>query len=123
MGVAVNRAMISVEDALARVLAPLDIVPAEQIPVAEALGRVLAEDLAARVRHPPTAISMDGYAVRSNDLRWFRRRSFALAKSRRKTFEVPLVPAKPCAFLRAASCRTERTPCLSRKTPGFPAIW
>jgi len=70
MGVAVNRAMISVEDALARVLAPLDIVPAEQIPVGEALGRVLAEDLAARVRHPPTAVSsMDGYAVRSNDLR------------------------------------------------------
>jgi molybdopterin molybdotransferase len=61
--------MISVEEALARLLAPLEALPAEQISIAEALGRVLAEDLAARRTQPPFAVSaMDGYAVRAEDV-------------------------------------------------------
>ena len=41
----------------------------EQVGVAEALGRVLAEDLASRVDQPPVAVSaMDGYAVRAADV-------------------------------------------------------
>jgi molybdopterin molybdotransferase len=43
--------------------------PAEQVSLVEALGRTLAEDLQARVTHPPFNVSaMDGYAVRSADV-------------------------------------------------------
>jgi molybdopterin molybdotransferase len=43
--------------------------PAEQIGLMDALGRVLAEDIAARVTQPPLAVSaMDGYAVRAADV-------------------------------------------------------
>ncbi len=61
--------MISVDEALSRLLALIDPVPPEQIALAEALGRVLAEDLASRRSQPPFAVSaMDGYAVRAADL-------------------------------------------------------
>src|SRR4051812_13548577 len=61
--------MISVEEALARLLAPLEAVPAEQVSVADAVGRVLAQDVAARRTQPPFAASaMDGYAVRAADV-------------------------------------------------------
>ena len=61
--------MISVEEALARLLAPLEALPAEQVSIADAVGRVLAEDLVARRTQPPFAVSaMDGYAVRAADV-------------------------------------------------------
>src|SRR5216684_3976711 len=61
--------MISVEEALARLLAPLAAVPHEQVAIADGVGRVLAEDVAARRTQPPFAVSaMDGYAVRADDL-------------------------------------------------------
>jgi molybdopterin molybdotransferase len=61
--------MISVEEALARLLAPLEALPPEQVSVADAVGRVLAEDVAARRTQPPFAVSaMDGYAVRADDV-------------------------------------------------------
>src|SRR5438874_870507 len=61
--------MISVEEALARLLAPLEALSAEQVSVADAVGRVLAEDVAARRTQPPFAVSaMDGYAVRADDV-------------------------------------------------------
>jgi molybdopterin molybdotransferase len=61
--------VISVEEALGRLLAPLDKLPAEQIALADGIGRILAEDLAARRTQPPFAVSaMDGYAVRAADL-------------------------------------------------------
>ncbi|MBV9858596.1 MAG: molybdopterin molybdotransferase MoeA, partial [Alphaproteobacteria bacterium] len=61
--------MISVEEALARLLEPLETLPAEQVSVADAVGRVLAEDVAARRTQPPFAVSaMDGYAVRAEDV-------------------------------------------------------
>ena len=42
---------------------------AEQVSLADALGRVLAEDVAARRTQPPFAVSaMDGYAVRAADV-------------------------------------------------------
>ena len=60
--------MISVAQALERILAGLEPVPAEQVGLANALGRVLAEDVAARVTQPPADVSaMDGYAVRAED--------------------------------------------------------
>ena len=42
---------------------------AEQVPLDDAEGRVLAEDLAARRTQPPQDVSaMDGYAVRAADV-------------------------------------------------------
>ena len=62
-------ALLSVAEALARVtqgLAPLE---AESAALAEAKGRVLAEDIAARLTQPPfDASAMDGYAVRAADV-------------------------------------------------------
>jgi len=61
--------MISVEAALQRVLAAFAPLPAETVALSEALGRVLAEDVTARVTQPPRAVSaMDGYAVRAADV-------------------------------------------------------
>jgi molybdopterin molybdotransferase len=61
--------VISVEEARQRILAALHPLPAEQVAVSQALGRVLAENVAARVTQPPTAVSaMDGYAVRAADV-------------------------------------------------------
>ncbi len=61
--------MISVEEARRRLLAPLAPLAAEQVALSEAVGRVLAEDVAARRTQPPFAVSaMDGYAVRAADV-------------------------------------------------------
>ncbi|MFQ5764723.1 MAG: gephyrin-like molybdotransferase Glp [Rhodospirillales bacterium] len=62
--------MISVAEALAKVVQGVSRVSSEQVPLAAALGRVLAEDVASRVSHPPAAVSaMDGYAVRAADVK------------------------------------------------------
>jgi len=61
--------MISVEEARRRLLEPLLPLGAEQVALSEALGRVLAEDVAARRTQPPWDVSaMDGYAVRAADV-------------------------------------------------------
>ncbi len=61
--------MISVEEARARLLAPLKPLGAEQVAISQAVGRVLAEDVAARRTQPPWPVSaMDGYAVRAADV-------------------------------------------------------
>jgi molybdopterin molybdotransferase len=61
--------VISVEEARRRLLAPLKPLGAEQIALSNAVGRVLAEDVAARRTQPPFAVSaMDGYAVRAADV-------------------------------------------------------
>src|SRR5262252_11102084 len=65
-----GRVVISVEEALSRLLAPLEKLPPEQISIADGVGRVLAEDVAARRTQPPFAVSaMDGYAVRADDVK------------------------------------------------------
>jgi molybdopterin molybdotransferase len=62
-------ALLPVADALAQVLEGVEALPAERVPLAEADGRVLAEDLAARRTQPPEDVSaMDGYAVRAEDV-------------------------------------------------------
>jgi molybdopterin molybdotransferase len=61
--------MIAVEEALSRILAAFRPLPAETVGLSEALGRVLAEPVVARVTQPPSAVSaMDGYAVRAEDV-------------------------------------------------------
>ncbi|QQP91949.1 molybdopterin molybdotransferase MoeA [Skermanella sp. TT6] len=61
--------MISVAEARSRVLAALSPLPAELVGLTEALGRVTAEDVTARLTQPPVSMSaMDGYAVRCADV-------------------------------------------------------
>src|SRR5437764_14096909 len=60
--------MISVEEARSRILDALRPTPAEIVGLAEALGRVTAEPVVARLTQPPADVSaMDGYALRSAD--------------------------------------------------------
>ena len=61
--------MISVADALQRVLDGVDVMPNETVAIAAAHGRVLARDVVARLTQPPSNVSaMDGYAVRAADV-------------------------------------------------------
>ncbi len=61
--------MLTVEEALARVLARVPATATERVPLSAAYGRVLAERLVAGVDLPPWAGSaMDGFAVRSADV-------------------------------------------------------
>lgn len=61
--------LISVEDALDRLLAPAVRLKAETVPLTEAGGRILAEPIVARRTHPPfDGSAMDGYAVRAQDV-------------------------------------------------------
>ena len=56
--------MISVAEALTRVLDLVEPLPAEAVPLSESAGRVLAQDAVAQRAQPPfAASSMDGYAV------------------------------------------------------------
>ncbi len=61
--------LLSVAEAQRRILDAMPLLPAEQISVADGLGRVLAADVAARRSQPPMPVSaMDGYAVRAADV-------------------------------------------------------
>ena len=62
-------ALMPVGDALQRVLADATPLTGETVPLDEALGRVLIEDIVALRTQPPAAVSaMDGFAVRANDV-------------------------------------------------------
>jgi molybdopterin molybdotransferase len=62
-------ALMPVAEALARVLAGAEPLPAEATALTEAYGSVLAADVAALRTQPPANVSaMDGYAVRSEDV-------------------------------------------------------
>lgn len=60
--------LITVAEARSQVLGAVRGLPREAVPVAEALGRVLAEDLIAEIELPPfDSSAMDGFAVASGD--------------------------------------------------------
>ncbi|HLA01180.1 MAG TPA: gephyrin-like molybdotransferase Glp [Aestuariivirga sp.] len=62
-------ALLPVEEARARILSNVKPLAPENIPLAQALGRVLAKALSAKRDQPPfNASAMDGYAVRSEDV-------------------------------------------------------
>ncbi len=62
-------ALLSVAGALEQILAQAEPLPADEVPLAEADGQVLAYDLKARRTQPPADVSaMDGYAVRAADV-------------------------------------------------------
>ncbi|HXJ02491.1 MAG TPA: molybdopterin molybdotransferase MoeA, partial [Micropepsaceae bacterium] len=60
--------MISVDEAVARIAGSFALLTSEIVSISEASGRVLAQDVVARMDQPPAPISaMDGYAVRVSD--------------------------------------------------------
>lgn len=62
--------MISVEEALDKVLGYVGVLSEEEAPILDSLGQVLAENVASPLNVPPLDNSaMDGYAVRSSDTR------------------------------------------------------
>src|SRR6185295_18306444 len=61
--------LLSIDEALARVLAQVRPLAAESVSVTESAGRVLAEDVAALIDLPPFPSSaMDGFAIRAADV-------------------------------------------------------
>lgn len=61
--------MLSVAEALERILSRVEPLAAETVSLADAHGRILAEDVAAKLTQPPFPSSaMDGYAVRRQDV-------------------------------------------------------
>jgi len=61
--------LISVDEALAEILRHVQPLEAERVPILEALGRVLAEEIISDIDIPPFDNSaMDGYAVRAADI-------------------------------------------------------
>jgi molybdopterin molybdotransferase len=65
----VSAKLISIEEARSRVLAEASPLPTETVPLPEAVGSVLAEDIVAAHSVPPFDNSgMDGFAVRAADL-------------------------------------------------------
>ena len=64
-----HESMLSVEDALERILSNFNVLETEQIPLLDALGQVLAEDATAKHDIPPLDNSaMDGYAIQAADV-------------------------------------------------------
>ena len=64
----VSQAMISVDEALERILSYFERLEPEERPVPDALGQVLAEDVESTLDIPPLDnTAMDGYAVRAAD--------------------------------------------------------
>jgi len=60
--------MISVEEALEKILQEVDTLEEEDVPILDTLGQVLAEDIKSDINVPPLDNSaMDGYAVRYED--------------------------------------------------------
>ncbi len=61
--------MLSVPEASSRILADIERLPVERVPLLDALGRVLATPIVSPVTLPPwTNSAMDGYAVRAEDI-------------------------------------------------------
>lgn len=61
--------LMPVDEALARLLADVHPLPSEDVAIAQAAGRVLAQAIVARRAQPPfDASAMDGYAVRADDV-------------------------------------------------------
>jgi molybdopterin molybdotransferase len=60
--------MIPVHEAIRLVADNVTQTNAEDVPLKQCLGRVLADDVASRLSHPPVAVSsMDGYALKAAD--------------------------------------------------------
>jgi molybdopterin molybdotransferase len=69
MATAAPERLLSLEEALGRMLAGLQVLPEERVPLADSVGRVLAAPIVSRLALPPWDNSaMDGFAVRASDV-------------------------------------------------------
>ncbi|HEY81845.1 MAG TPA: molybdopterin molybdotransferase MoeA [Dehalococcoidia bacterium] len=60
--------MISVEEALEKILSYVSVLETEEVPILSALGQVLAEDVRSSLNIPPLDnAAMDGYAIQASD--------------------------------------------------------
>ena len=89
--------MIGVREAMDRIVAGVGLLGAEEVALADALGRVLAEDVDSPITLPArTNSAMDGFAVRASDVR-----GAARTAPRRLTVieevQAGNVPSKPIA--------------------------
>lgn len=100
--------MLSFEEALERVLDGAARVGRERVPVAAALGRVLAEPLVAGVAMPAFDYSaMDGYAVRRDDFAGEGPWQFPLVGESRTGHDTPeLTPGTTCRIFTGAALPT-----------------
>lgn len=90
--------MIGVDEALAAILARFETLAAEQSPILDTLGQVLAEDICAGFDVPPlTNAAMDGYAVRATDT------ATASESGPRTLTVIEELPAGRCAVNRVES--------------------
>lgn len=79
--------LLSVDEALERILSTLVTLPAETVPLVAALGRVLAAPVVSEISLPPFAnSSMDGFAVRSGNTKYATAEQPALL---RLMFDIP----------------------------------
>ena len=61
--------MISVEEALEKILREVDTLEEESVPILDSQGQVLAEDIKSDINVPPLDnAAMDGYAVKYEDV-------------------------------------------------------
>src|SRR4051812_37102630 len=90
--------MLDFEQARLRILQQVKPLPSELVPVAEADGRVLAEDLVSNVDLPPFDYSaMDGYAVRAADFSGAGPWRFPVTLEQRAGGELQSLPAGAAA--------------------------
>lgn len=79
--------LLSVDEALERILSTMSTLPAETVPLLAALGRVLATPVVSEISLPPFAnSSMDGFAVRSGNTKYATAEQPALL---RLMFDIP----------------------------------
>ena len=78
--------MISVEQALEKILSYVDVLGVEEKPILDSLGQVLAEDVYSGINVPPLDnTAMDGYAVRVEDTRGASQQSPRASAPQRET--------------------------------------
>ena len=112
--------MISVDEAQARILAALAPLPAEEVPLPQALGRVLAEDVTARA-DPAAGRGLGHGRLRRARAPMSARSPATLTVVGERAGRAAPSPARsgrarPCASSPARRCPTAPTPSSSRRT-------
>ena len=64
-----NKTLTSVEDAISIILKRINLLPSNEIPLINGIGRTLSEPIISKLNNPPANVSsMDGYAIKNSDL-------------------------------------------------------
>ncbi len=122
--------MISYSDALQHVLAACSPLPVEQVPLAQALGRVLAQDVVAQANLPPFDNSaMDGFALASAGNTLSAGAEFAVVGSQAAGDDLAAATGDACEIMTGASLPTgldavvpiEQVQVLARDRDGRPS--